>query len=99
MFVRYAVGFVVFEGGFGMLDGLFESLNLIVTDEIRDFPVVLVGRRHWSGMIDWLRKHAVTRGMLTEDELDMLQVVDDVDEVVEIVCRGADAQGRFDGSA
>ena len=99
MFVRYAVGFVVFEGGFGTLDELFESLNLIVTDEIRDFPVVLVGRRHWSGLIDWMREHAVARGMLTADELDMLQVVDDVDEVVEIVCRGADAQGRFDGSA
>ena len=99
MFVRYAVGFVVFEGGFGTLDELFESLNLIVTDEIRDFPVVLVGRGYWSGLIDWMREHAVARGMLNADEVDLLQVVDEVDEVVEILCRGAAAQGRFDGSA
>jgi uncharacterized protein (TIGR00730 family) len=97
MFVRYAVGFVVFEGGFGTLDELFESLNLIVTDEIRDFPVVLVGRAHWSGLIDWMREHAVARGMLDERELGLLQVVDDPAEVVEIICRGAAAQGRFDG--
>lgn len=98
MFVRYAVGFVVFEGGFGTLDELFESLNLIVTDEIRDFPVVLVGRRHWGGLVDWLREHAVARGMLEPEETGLLQVVDEVDEVVDIICRGAAAQGRFDGT-
>ena len=97
MFVRYAVGFVVFEGGFGTLDELFESLNLIVTDEIRDFPVVLVGRSHWSGLIDWMREHAVDRGMLDEHDIGLLQVVDDPAEVVDIICRGAAAQGRFDG--
>ena len=99
MFVRYSVGFVVCEGGFGTLDELFESLNLIVTDKIRDFPVVLVGRDHWSGLVDWLHARVEAEGMISGSELDLLHVVDDPQEVVEIVARGALAQGRVNGSA
>ena len=99
MFVRYAVGFVVFEGGFGTIDELFESLNLMITDEIRDFPVVLVGRDYWSGLIDWMRAQTLPRGMVSEADLAVLQLVDEVDEIVEIICAGADAQGRVDDDA
>lgn len=95
MFVRYAIGYVVFPGGYGTLDELFESLNLIVTDKIHHFPVVLVGRSYWSPLVDWLRTSAVGGGMLAEREVDLLQVVDEPRDVVAILHEAARAQGRL----
>ena len=62
MFVKYADGFVILPGGFGTLDELFEALTLIQTGKIRHFPVVLVGRAYWAGLLDWIRDTLVTRG-------------------------------------
>jgi uncharacterized protein (TIGR00730 family) len=91
MFVRYACAFVVFPGGFGTLDELFESLVLIQTDKISDFPVVLVGTEFWSGLLDWVREQLVGRALISPGDLDLVRVTDDVDEIVE-VCRRATAR-------
>ena len=85
MFVKAAEGFVIFPGGFGTLDELFESLTLIQTGKIRDFPVVLVGTRYWQGMIDWMRDTQLRAGAITEADLALLKLTDDPDEVVEII--------------
>ena len=94
MFVRYAIGFVVFPGGYGTLDELFEAMNLIVTEKIHEFPVVLYGSDYWAPLIGWLREAVVARGMLTERELARLRVVDTPPEVLAIVDAAARAQGR-----
>jgi uncharacterized protein (TIGR00730 family) len=85
MFVKYADAFVIMPGGFGTLDELFESLTLIQTGKIRDFPVVLVGTAYWQGMIDWMRSVQIPAGAVTEADLNLLQLTDDPDEVCEII--------------
>ena len=85
MFVKYADAFVIMPGGFGTLDELFEALTLIQTGKVRDFPVVLVGRDYWQGMIDWMRTVQLPAGAITESDLDLLKLTDDPDEVVEII--------------
>ena len=82
MFVRYASAFVVFPGGFGTLDELFESLTLIQTGKIKHFPVLLVGHDFWDGLHAWACDQLVSRGKITEEELGLLRVTDDLDEVV-----------------
>ncbi len=93
MFVRYASAFVVFPGGFGTLDELFEALLLIQTGKIRHFPVVLVQTSYWQGLIDWLRERVVAQGMIAPADVDLLKATDDPDEVVALVRRGAERQG------
>ena len=93
MFVRYASAFVVFPGGFGTLDELFEALLLIQTRKIRHFPVVLVQPRFWAGMTDWLRDRLAADGMIAPADLDLLTTTDDPDEVVALVRAGAARQG------
>jgi uncharacterized protein (TIGR00730 family) len=85
MFVKYADAFVIMPGGFGTLDELFESLTLIQTGKIRDFPVVLVGTAYWQGMLDWMRAVQVPAGAVSEGDLDLLKLTDDPDEVCEII--------------
>ena len=85
MFVKYAEGFVVFPGGFGTLDEMFESLTLIQTHKVRMFPTVLYGRRYWSGLADWVRETVLAAGNLAEDDLELLQVADSPEEAVEMV--------------
>ena len=97
MFVRYAIGFVVFPGGYGTLDELFEALNLIITLKINHFPVVLVGSGHWSGLVDWMHGAIVEHGMLRPDELALMHLIDDPREIVELMRHGARLQGRMDG--
>jgi uncharacterized protein (TIGR00730 family) len=94
MFVRYATAFVVFPGGFGTLDELFEALLLIQTRKIREFPVVLVGTRWWSGLIGWMRERVAAEAMISPGDLELMRCTDDPDEVVEIVELGARRQGR-----
>ena len=96
MFVRYAIGFVVFPGGFGTLDELFEALNLIITSKISHFPVVLVGSGHWSGLVDWMHSEIVARKMLRPEELALMHLIDDPREIVELMRHGARRQGRMD---
>ena len=92
MFVRYAAAFIALPGGFGTLDELFEALTLIQTGKISNFPVVLVGADHWSGLHDWLRSRLLDHGRIAQLDLDMLHVTDDPDVVVDIVTRGHEAQ-------
>src|SRR5438046_210339 len=85
MFVKYADAFVILPGGFGTLDELFEALTLIQVGKVRHFPVVLVGRRYWAGLLDWLRATLVSHGAIEAGDLDLLQVTDDPAEVVAII--------------
>jgi uncharacterized protein (TIGR00730 family) len=85
MFVKYADAFVILPGGFGTLDELFESLTLIQTRKVRNFPVVLVGTSYWTGLLDWIRDTLLVSGAIDEADLDLLQLTDDPDEVVRIV--------------
>jgi uncharacterized protein (TIGR00730 family) len=93
MFVRYANAFVVFPGGFGTLDELFEALLLIQTGKIRHFPVVLVGGAFWAGLVDWLRERLAADALIAPADLELFTTTDDPDEVVGIVKRGAERQG------
>jgi uncharacterized protein (TIGR00730 family) len=88
MFVKYADAFAIFPGGFGTLDELFESLTLIQTGKIKHFPVVLIGREYWSGLLDWLRKDAVVSGTIAIEDLDLLQITDDMDEACRLLTAG-----------
>jgi uncharacterized protein (TIGR00730 family) len=93
MFVRYASAFVVFPGGFGTLDELFEALLLIQTAKIRHFPVVLMRASFWDGLVDWLRDRLAADALIAPGDLDLLTTTDDADEVVGVVKRGAQRQG------
>jgi uncharacterized protein (TIGR00730 family) len=92
-FVRYAVGFVVFPGGFGTLDELFEALTLSQTGKTRHFPVVLVGSDYWSGLIEWMRTRLLGEGKIAAHDLELIKVIDDPHEVVAEIFRGAELQG------
>ena len=85
MFVKYADAFVIMPGGFGTLDELFESLTLIQTGKVRDFPVVLVGTEYWRGLIDWMRAVQLPAGAIAESDLDLLKLTDDPDEAVAMI--------------
>lgn len=93
MFVKYSQGFVVLPGGFGTLDELFEALTLVQTQKVTRFPTVLVGTAYWTGLLDWLRETALTDGKLSEADLDMLQLTDDVDEAVAVMTAARDGGG------
>ena len=82
MFVKYAQGFVVLPGGFGTLDELFEAVTLVQTQKVTSFPIVLMGTDYWSGLLGWLRETAAATGTISEGDLDLLTVTDDVDEAV-----------------
>jgi len=82
MFVKYSQGYVVMPGGLGTLDELFEALTLVQTKKVTQFPVVLIGTEYWSGLLAWLRDVALADGKITQSDLDMLVLTDDVDEAV-----------------
>jgi len=85
MFVKYAVAYVIFPGGFGTMDELFEALTLIQTKKIRSFPVVLVGRDYWQGMIDWMKKSVLDMGAVNAEDIDLMHMVDEPEEVCAII--------------
>jgi uncharacterized protein (TIGR00730 family) len=85
MFVKAAEGFVVFPGGFGTLDELFESLTLIQTGKVEHFPVVLFGSEHWAGILAWTRERVMGAGMVSPADLDLLFVTDEPDDAVHYV--------------
>jgi uncharacterized protein (TIGR00730 family) len=93
MFVRYASAFVALPGGFGTLDELFEIVTLIQTRRVHDFPVVLVGRDYWGGLIDWMRERLVAEGKIASKDLDIIELSDDPEEVASIVWEAACMQG------
>jgi uncharacterized protein (TIGR00730 family) len=80
MFVKYARGFVIFPGGFGTLDELFESLTLAQTGKIEHFPIVLFGTPYWSGLLDWMRKIVLSSGAIAPDDLKLMTLTDDPEE-------------------
>ena len=91
MFVKYAQGFVIFPGGYGTLDELFEALTLSQTGKIEHFPIVLFGRAYWRGLLDWMRDQSLGRGMISPEDLDLFCVTDDPEEAAEAATRPAPA--------
>ncbi|MGH3912121.1 MAG: TIGR00730 family Rossman fold protein [Pseudonocardiaceae bacterium] len=85
MFIKYAQAFVCLPGGFGSLDELFEALTLVQTKKVTKFPVILLGRAYWGGLYSWLADTVVAQGKLTEAELALLHITDDVGEAVRLV--------------
>ena len=85
MFVKYAQAFVVFPGGFGTFDELFEALTLVQTGKVTSFPVVLVGSDYWGGLVDWIRATVLGAGKVSAKDVDLLHVCDDMDEIVRII--------------
>ncbi|HEV7902773.1 MAG TPA: TIGR00730 family Rossman fold protein [Pyrinomonadaceae bacterium] len=96
MFVKYSTAFIIFPGGYGTLDELFEALTLIQTRKVRNFPVVLVGKQFWSGMIDWLRGAVLAEQTISQEDLLLLHCTDSPAEAVEIVVRSQDALRKLD---
>ncbi|MBO9523576.1 MAG: TIGR00730 family Rossman fold protein [Nocardioidaceae bacterium] len=85
MFVKYSQGFVVLPGGLGTFDELFEAMTLAQTKKVTSFPLVMIGTEYWSGLLDWLRGTVLADGKISEADLDMLTLTDDVDEAVAIM--------------
>src|SRR5215207_645017 len=97
MFVRYASGFVVFPGGFGTLDELFESLTLIQTGKVRYFPVLLVGSDYWGGLVEWLGERLLAEGKIAAPDLELFCLTDDPVEVRDRLMSAAHRQARAFG--
>jgi uncharacterized protein (TIGR00730 family) len=91
-FVRPAEGFVIFPGGFGTLDELFESLTLIQTGKVLHFPTVLVGTDYWGKLLDWVRNETLADGLISADDLQLLHLTDDPDAAVQYVLDCHDRQ-------
>ena len=85
MFVRYAIAFIIFPGGFGTLDELFEALTLSQTKKIGTFPIILFGTDYWKGLIDWFKTTLITNNTISPQDIELLSLVDDVDEVCHIL--------------
>src|ERR687893_1207006 len=94
MFVRYASGFVVFPGGFGTMDELWEALTLIQTGKITEFPVILVGTSYWRGLVDWVSERMLDEGNISPGDLDLLTLTDDPAEVRDLLMAAAHRQAR-----
>lgn len=82
MFVKYAMAYVILPGGFGTMDELFEALTLIQTRRIRSFPVILMGGEYWQGLIEWVKETMLKEGKISEEDLDIVRVIDDPVKVV-----------------
>ena len=93
MFVRYSEAFVVFPGGFGTFDELFEALTLIQTGKAIDHPVILQGTEFWSGLLDWITSHPLAEGMLAREDLAQAELADGVDDVMSRLLSGMRAPG------
>ena len=87
MFVKYAQGFIVMPGGVGTLDELFESFTLLQTSKIDKFPIILVGRDYWKGLIDWIEEKLLRQNNISPEDLKLFEVVDTVEEVIECLNR------------
>lgn len=85
VFVRYSCAFVALPGGFGTLDELFEALTLIQTGKLKNFPVILIGVDFWSGVVGWLRDALLADGKISERDLDLITVTDDLDEMIAVI--------------
>jgi len=94
MFVKYAQGFVIFPGGYGTLDELFEALTLSQTGKIEHFPIVLFGCAYWTGLLSWLRDEALEQRMVSAEDLDLVRITDDPEEAADLAAAGRVPSGR-----
>jgi uncharacterized protein (TIGR00730 family) len=85
MFVKYSQGFIVMPGGFGTIDELSEALTLIQTKKIGRFPIVLVGKKYWAGLIEWIKRTLQSEGMISEEDLDLFNLVDTPEDAVKVI--------------
>ncbi|MEW6601266.1 MAG: TIGR00730 family Rossman fold protein [Nitrospirota bacterium] len=81
MFIKYAMAYIIFPGGFGTLDELFEALTLVQTNRIKSFPVVLYGSEYWKGLIDWMKNTLVTNGTIGREDFSLFSLIDTPEEV------------------
>ena len=93
VFIKYSQAFVVLPGGFGTMDELFEALTLVATGKITKFPIVLVGREYWSGLLSWLKETMLARANIGPAEFTLISVVDAPEEVVAVIREAHDGQG------
>ena len=98
MFVKYSLAFVIFPGGFGTFDELFEALTLIQTKKIRNFPIVLFGTEYWSGLLKWFGDAVLPGGKISNHDMEMFHVTDSPAEVVEIVTRAQSTLSALDAA-
>jgi uncharacterized protein (TIGR00730 family) len=85
MFIKYSQGFVVLPGGFGTMDEFFEALTLIQTNKIGRFPIVLVGKNYWAGLLDWIKSTILVNNYISEEDLELFSVVEDATEAVKVI--------------
>ena len=85
MFIKYAAAYVVMPGGFGTLDELFEVMTLVQTQRIRPFPIIMVGTDYWGGLLDWIRNQLLTQHLISPEDMDIIQVLDEPEEIVDAV--------------
>ena len=97
MFVKYSLGFIIFPGGFGTFDELFEALTLIQTRKIRNFPVVLFGSHYWSGLLEWFKAVVLPGGKISDVDFSIFHVTDSPQEVIEIMNRSQNSLADLDG--
>ncbi|MCA9957284.1 MAG: LOG family protein, partial [Anaerolineales bacterium] len=96
MLVKYAQAFVIFPGGFGTMDELFEALTLIQTGKVQNFPVVLFDTSYWGGLVDWLKNSMLPGGKIAAEDLDLLILTDSAEEARDAIVRSLQDQGwRF----
>ena len=98
MFVKYALAFVAFPGGYGTLDELFEALTLIQTGKVHHFPVVLFGEAYWAGLADWLRDRVAGEGKIATTDLELFRITDSPREAVALIRQARDQRGRESGA-
>jgi uncharacterized protein (TIGR00730 family) len=98
MFVRYSRAFVIFPGGFGTLDELFESLTLMQTDRVLHFPTILVGSEHWAPLLDWIDDALEDNGLVTAEDMEMLVTADQPEDVCAHVIRASRRQRRMEAA-
>jgi uncharacterized protein (TIGR00730 family) len=85
MFIKYAMAYIIMPGGFGTLDELFEAVTLVQTHRIKPFPVILVGSDYWSGLIEWIKSRLIKEGRISQEEFDILYVLDEPEDIVKTV--------------
>lgn len=85
MFVKYAAAYVILPGGFGTLDELFEAVTLVQTHRIKPFPLILVGSDYWAGLIDWIKAKLLSEKMISPEDIEILQVMDEPEDIVKAV--------------
>ncbi len=87
MFIKYAMAFIGMPGGFGTLDELFEAVTLIQTRRIKSFPIILVGKEYWSGLVEWIKERMLSSGNIQSEDMLFFNILDDPDEVVNTIRR------------